>query len=81
MDVAVNQDGKLTTATTVRQFAPSRVEKQLLAQVFELLMTPRPSADSMSRDGAGTPFHDQAHAPLTVRVNSTPETLSRRAAS
>jgi hypothetical protein len=79
MDVAVNHDGKLTTAMTVRQFAPSRIEKQLLAQVFELLMTPRSSADSMGHDGVGTPCHDQAYAPRPVVATSTPETLTRRA--
>jgi hypothetical protein len=81
MDVAVNHDGKRTTATTVRQFAPSRVEKHWLAQVFELLMSVRPSADAISHGGAGTLGHDQGHSPLVVVVDNHNDPLSRRAAS
>jgi len=33
--------GKAMLATVVRQFAPSRIERQLLAQVFECVVTVR----------------------------------------
>lgn len=40
MDVALGHDRKQLPAVTVRQFAASRIEKQLLTQVFELLCNP-----------------------------------------
>lgn len=40
MDVAVDHERKRMPAVTVRQFAASRIEKQLLTQVFELLCNP-----------------------------------------
>ena len=40
MDVALGHDRKPLPAVTVRQFTASRIEKQLLTQVFELLCSP-----------------------------------------
>lgn len=37
MDDLRQSDGKAVIATVVRQFAPSRIERQLLAQVFDLV--------------------------------------------
>ncbi len=37
MDVAVNHDRRRVLAVRSRQFAPSRIERQLLTQVFEWL--------------------------------------------
>lgn len=37
MDDAWQRDGNAATARIIRQFAPSRIERQLLAQVFELV--------------------------------------------
>ena len=40
MDGAFNRAGNAMTATVVRQFTRSRIERQLLAQVFELVCAP-----------------------------------------
>ena len=37
MDGSIDITGNAATATVVRQFAPSRIERQLLAQVFQLV--------------------------------------------
>ena len=37
MDGSFNHAGNAVTATVVRQFTPSRIERQLLAHVFELV--------------------------------------------
>ena len=37
MDESVNRAGNAVGAVVVRQFTPSRIESQLLAQVFELV--------------------------------------------
>jgi hypothetical protein len=41
MDVGRNDASKRMTASPVRQFAPSRVERELLAQVFDLMFGER----------------------------------------
>lgn len=37
MDGTLAKSGKGMTATVIREFTPSRIERQLLAQVFELI--------------------------------------------
>jgi hypothetical protein len=41
MDVSLNSAGNAMAALVVRQFAPSRIERQLLAQVFDLVCDQR----------------------------------------
>ena len=41
MDRPLNNAGNALTAVVIRQFTPSRIERQLLAQVFELVCGPR----------------------------------------
>ena len=58
MDVAIVHDRKRMPAVPVRQFAASRVEKQLLCQVFELLLCNPPTRvefpESMGREATAT---------------------------
>jgi hypothetical protein len=41
MDGSLNSAGNAMTAMVVRQFTPSRIERQLLAQVFDLVCDQR----------------------------------------
>jgi hypothetical protein len=54
MDVAVDHDCKRMPAMTVRQFAPSRLEKQLLIQVFELAFNPQRQTNPLESARAET---------------------------
>ena len=42
-----------TTALVVRQFSPSRIERQLLTQVFECVVTTRRDAYTVGNGGGG----------------------------
>ena len=48
MDDARQGDGNAVTAKVVRQFAPSRIERQLLAQVFDLVSHDQPILTKVS---------------------------------
>jgi hypothetical protein len=69
MDVAVDHDRKRMLAPAVRQFAPSRIEKQLLTQVFELLCNP-PSkvehSESTSRETTRARSETQVSSELSA---------------
>ena len=54
MDRPFKSAGNAWTAAVVRQFAPSRMEKQLLAQVFELVVCERSKASAPSFSGRPT---------------------------
>ncbi len=64
MDVSGNRAGSAVTATVIRQFTPSRIERELLAQAFELVCGQRhkveataceePNAARTRRVGKGT---------------------------
>ena len=45
MDGSLNNAGSATTARVARQFRPSRIERQLLTQVFELVCSHRREVD------------------------------------
>jgi hypothetical protein len=58
MDVPMNGAGNAVAAHVVRQFAPSRVEKQLLAQVFDLVCGQQCAVNASRSTGRGaTPTH------------------------
>jgi hypothetical protein len=48
MDEARQRDGNAMTAKVVRQFTPSRIERQLLAQVFDLVSRDQPNLTIVS---------------------------------
>jgi len=50
MDDARQGDGNAVTAKVVRQFAPSRIERQLLAQVFDLVSHDQPNLTNVSAE-------------------------------
>ena len=50
MDGTGRGDGSAVTATVIRQFAPSRIERQLLAQVFDLVSRDQPSRTNVSAE-------------------------------
>jgi hypothetical protein len=52
MDGARQSGGKAVIATVLRQFAPSRIERQLLAQVFDLVAHAPPTRANGSDAGA-----------------------------
>ena len=52
MDDARQSDGKAVIATVLRQFTPSRIERQLLAQVFDLVAHAPPTRANGSDAGA-----------------------------
>lgn len=54
MDRPFKSAGNAWTAAVVRQFAPSRMEKQLLAQVFELVVCERSEISTSSFSGPHT---------------------------
>jgi hypothetical protein len=72
MDGSSKHGGKAMTAMVVRQFTPSRIERQLLAQVFELVCGPRWKAEGSacgSQNPAGTNrFRDAAHGIDTLQA-------------
>jgi len=45
MDVSLNAAGNAMAARVVRQFTPSRIERQLLARVFDLVCDQRCEVD------------------------------------
>ncbi len=61
MDVSGNRAGNAMTATVVRQFTPSRIERELLAQVFELVCGQRREVEA--------PACEEPYAPGTRRVD------------
>lgn len=63
MDDARQSDGNAVTATVVRQFAPSRIERQLLAQVFDLVSHDQPILTNVSGEWAE---HHLSAAPRVV---------------
>lgn len=65
MDGVLNHASKGMTASVVRQFAPSRIERQLLAQVFELVCGQR-SEGKDSRSGG------RRSAPIPAEGNGVP---------
>jgi len=84
MDVAVDHDRKLVTAMAVRHFVPSRVEQELLAQVFELLCMPREqraSVESADHDLIGNRRDHHARNPRTVTATRSAAVSCRRVAS
>jgi hypothetical protein len=60
-------------ALVVRQFSPSRIERQLLTQVFECVVTRRRDAHEVAGDGVGHPD--------TYEVSQLAETTSSREAT
>lgn len=54
MDDCFNRAGSAVTAAVVRQFTPSRIERELLAQVFELVCGQRSEADESHWSGQHT---------------------------
>jgi len=46
MDGPSSEAGDALTAVVIRQFTPSRIERQLLAQVFELVCGPQCEAEA-----------------------------------
>jgi hypothetical protein len=50
MDDARQGDGNAVTAKVVRQFVPSRIERQLLVQVFDLVSRDQPKLTHVSAE-------------------------------
>lgn len=74
MDDARQSDGKAVTARVVRQFAPSRIERQLLAQVFDLVAHDQPVRTNVFGACPESHFsaapHDIAEASVDARAMS-----------
>jgi hypothetical protein len=68
MDVGRNDASKRMTASPVRQFAPSRVERELLAQVFDLMFGERTWASFASNDVADVEPGSDCNASLQPSV-------------
>ena len=51
MDGSLNDAGHAMAAMVVRQFTPSRIERQLLAQVFDLVCDQRCETDESHSTG------------------------------
>ena len=54
MDGSSKHAGNAMPATVVRQFTPSRIERQLLAQAFELVCGPRWEAEDSACEDQNT---------------------------
>jgi hypothetical protein len=58
MDGSLNDAGKAMAALVVRQFTPSRIEHQLLAQVFDLICGRQCAVEeSHSTERSAVPTH------------------------
>lgn len=58
MDGSLNDAGIAMVALVVRQFTPSRIERQLLAQVFDLVCGQQCAVDESRSSGRSTvPTH------------------------
>ena len=77
MDGSFSGAGKAMTATVVRQFVRSRIERQLLAQVFELVCGPRREVEKSVAAGRNAARTDRADA---VEEASATSVGRRRAA-
>jgi hypothetical protein len=73
MDRRGKSASKAAMALVVRQFLPSRIEQQLLTQVFECVVTMRRDAHTLVRDGG--------RDPATNEVSRLAETTSSRVAT
>jgi hypothetical protein len=73
MDRRGNSAGKAAMALIVRQFSPSRIERQLLTQVFECVVTTRRDAYAVGNGGG----EDLA----TNEIPRLAETISSRVAA
>lgn len=77
MDRPFNRAGNAGTAAVVRQFAPSRMEKQLLAQAFDLVVCERIETSNSTSSGLHTATRESVGGPRS----SNGVSLSRRRAS
>jgi len=66
MDDLLTSASNGIVAPVVRQFAPSRIERQLLAQVFELVWDQRKEADEGRRAGQWMPETHRAEDQVEV---------------
>ncbi len=64
-------------ASVVRQFTPARIERQLLAQVFECVVTVRPPAGSEFDELIGDPSSREKHS----AANDSAVTIATRSAA
>jgi hypothetical protein len=70
MDVALNDAGNAVVALVVRQFTPSRIEKQLLAQVFDLICGHQCAVDeSRSTGKSAAPTHCMGDGGQAIAAN------------
>ena len=74
MERQPRQASKAMLATVTRQFAPSRIERELLAQVFEFVVTERHSDQPKAANASG------AQQPNAERRNSN-QSMARLARS
>lgn len=75
MDRRGTSASKAAMALIVRQFLPSRIERQLLTQVFECVVTPRRDAHVVVRAGRMIPAMNEM-APLAETSSSRVATRS-----
>jgi len=78
MDDARQGDGTAVIATVVRQFAPSRIERQLLAQVFDLVAHDQPIRVNVS--GAWPEPQLSAASRAVAEASADAEVMSQRRA-
>lgn len=61
-----SQQASTAPAAIVRDFQPSRLERQLLVQAFELAWRCRPEARLHARRGGATPARDRLFGPTAT---------------
>ena len=77
MDRRGKSASKAAIAFVVRQFSPSRIERQLLMQVFECVVTTQRDAHAMVRDGVV----DQAANEVSRLEKKTSSRVATRSAA
>lgn len=77
MERCVKSASDAALALVVRQFSPSRIERQLLTQVFECVVTARREAHAVVRDGV----EDQAANEVSRLAEMTSSRVATRSAA
>ena len=75
MEGSLNGADSATTAVVVRRFVSSRIERQLLAQVFELVCEQRSqteATDSLGQNGHATSRLDRGLQAVSVGIAGRP---------
>jgi hypothetical protein len=66
MDRRGKSAGSAAIALVVRQFSPSRIERQLLTQVFECVVARRRESHEVVDDGVGPGTHEASRLAETT---------------